>query len=194
MAANTSSTTRTLVSAFISGSFPSGRSALTYCLPANPTRLPGGPPRAGGWLAARSMTAKRSARFDVLPDVLPWGLSSRRGQEGNLSVRIHRPGTGGHRQGGEAVDAGGVALGAVGRQGGVVLAPCPLVVQVALPGVVVERDRVPARVGDALDLDHHHGTSAATGREPRRQLAPLLFTGQDDPSLPIEAQDPRRAG
>jgi hypothetical protein len=55
----------------------------------------------------------------------------------------------------------------------------------------VERDRVAAGVRDALDLDHNNGTGAAAGREPRCELVPSLLTGEDDPSLPIQAQDPR---
>src|SRR6266511_2290624 len=101
---------------------------------------------------------------------------------------------GARRQGGEVVDAGAVAPGAVGGEGGVVLARCPLVEQVALLGVVVARDRGAARIGDAPDIDHHHGTGTAVSREPRRQLVPSFRTGQHDPSLPIQAHDPRRTG
>jgi hypothetical protein len=109
-----------------------------------------------------------------------------------LSGRARLPVTSGHGQGGEAVEAPVVALGAVGGQGGVVLAPCPLVEQVALAGVVVERDRVAAGVDDTPDLDHDNGTGAAAGREPRRELLPAVVPGQDDPSLPMQPQDPRR--
>jgi hypothetical protein len=77
-----------------------------------------------------------------------------------------------------------VAVGAVGGQGGVVLARRPLVEQVALAGVVVQRDRVPAGVGDALDLDHDDGAGAAAGQEPGRELLPAVVPGQDDPARP----------
>jgi hypothetical protein len=95
---------------------------------------------------------------------------------------------------GGGVDALVVAVGAVGGQGGVVLASRPLVEQVALAGVVIERHRIAAGVGDALDFDHDNGTGAAAGREPGRDLLPAVVSGHHQPALPVQPQNPRRAG
>src|SRR5215213_4350647 len=66
--------------------------------------------------------------------------------------------TGGHGQGGELVDAGGVALGLVGGERGVVPAPCPLVERVAAaegaPAAPRHRPQFGGGVGDEDRVSH----------------------------------------
>src|SRR5699024_7191004 len=89
----------------------------------------------------------------------------------------------------QAVDAARV-LGVVVLGQSVGAAPLgPVEQRVALALVGQERDAVPARVADALELAPDDGPGAGQGGEPRRQLGEAGVVGGDGLAPAEEAQD-----